>query len=334
MPEALIAREALGVRSESRMLVVDRLAGTWRDSLFRELPSWVGRGDCLVVNNSRVMPARLLGRRRSSGAGAAEVLLTEQVSTRPVCWQALVRPGKRLKVGAAIDFQGAQLEVVGQGENGLRTVEFKGMSEAEATVWIEAQGRIPLPPYMRREDRPDDRERYQTIFAKPRGSVAAPTAGLHFDAAVLEALKRKGAALAQITLHVGIGTFQAVKAERVEDHRMHSERFELSPAAAESVKSADRVLAVGTTSVRTLEHIAAENGGRVAAASGSTEIFIAPGFEFQIVDGLLTNFHLPRSTLLMLVSAFAGRDLIMDAYAHAIREKYRFYSYGDCMLIL
>ncbi len=332
LPKALIAQEPPRIRGESRMLVVDRRAGAWRDASFRELPSLVGRGDCLVVNDSRVLPARLLGRRR--GAGAAEVLLLRQVSARPCRWQALARPGKRLKKGAFIDFQGAALEVVGQGENGLRTVEFKGMSAAEAAAWIEAQGHVPLPPYIRRADRPDDRERYQTVFAKRNGSAAAPTAGLHFDESALAALQRRGAALAPITLHVGLGTFREVKVETVEDHRMHEERFEMSAAAAASVRAASRVIAVGTTSVRVLEHVAAANRGRIEAASGSTGIFITPGFEFRIVDAMLTNFHLPRSTLLMLVAAFAGRGLVMDAYAHAVREKYRFYSYGDCMLIL
>ena len=332
LPRALIAQEPPKARGESRMLVVDRRAGAWRDASFRELPSLVGSGDCLVVNDSRVMPARLLGRRR--GAGAAEVLLLRQVSARPCRWQALARPGKRLQTGAFIDFQGAALEVVGQGENGLRTVEFKGMSAAEAAVWIEAQGHVPLPPYIRRADRLEDRERYQTVFARRNGSAAAPTAGLHFDASALAALQRRGAALAQITLHVGLGTFREVKTETVEEHRMHEERFELPAAAAAAVRSANRVIAVGTTSVRVLEHVAAENRGGIEAASGSTGIFITPGFEFRIVDALLTNFHLPRSTLLMLVSAFAGRGLVMDAYAHAVRERYRFYSYGDCMLIV
>ena len=313
------------------MLVVDRRAGVWRDAAFRELPELVGGGDCLVVNDSRVMPARLLGRR--SGGGSAEVLLVRQVSASPCRWEALARPGKRLKTGAAIDFQDAVLEIVGQGENGLRTVEFKGMSEAEAAAWVEARGHIPLPPYIRRADRPEDRERYQTIFAKRNGSAAAPTAGLHFDESTLAAVRRRGAALAQVTLHVGLGTFQDVKAENVEDHRMHEERFELSAAAAAAVRSAKRVVAVGTTAVRVLEHVAASRG-RIEAASGSTGIFITPGFEFRAVNAVLTNFHLPRSTLLMLVAAFAGRGLVLDAYAHAVREKYRFYSYGDCMLIV
>lgn len=313
------------------MLVVDRRAGVWRDAAFRQLPELVGGGDCLVVNNSRVMPARLLGRRR--GGGSAEVLLVRQVSARPCRWEALARPGKKLKTGAAIDFQDAALEIVGQGENGLRTVEFKGMSEAEAAAWVEARGHVPLPPYIRRADRPEDRERYQTIFAKRNGSAAAPTAGLHFDESTLAAVRWRGAALAQVTLHVGLGTFQDVKAENVEDHRMHEERFELSAAAAAAVRSANRVVAVGTTAVRVLEHVAASRG-RIEAASGSTGIFITPGFEFRAVNAVLTNFHLPRSTLLMLVAAFAGRGLVLDAYAHAVREKYRFYSYGDCMLIV
>ncbi len=334
LPEALIAQEALAVRSESRMLVVDRGAGTWRDSSFRGLPEFIRAGDCLVVNNSRVIPARLLGKRRSEGGGAAEVFLTKPVSQNPVRWQALVRPGKRLKVGSVIDFEGATLLVVAEGDHGLRAVEFSGMSESEATAWIESHGHVPLPPYIRRDDRTDDRDRYQTIFADRKGSVAAPTAGLHFDETVVEALKRKRASIEQITLHVGMGTFQAVNVDRVEDHQMHEEWFEITSESAKAIESADRVIAVGTTSVRTLEHIAAVNEGVLKAATGSTKIVIAPGFEFQIVGGLLTNFHLPRSTLLMLVAAFAGRELTMDAYAHAIREKYRFYSYGDCMLIV
>ena len=319
------------------MLVLDRGAGAWTDSRFRDLPQLLRRGDCLAVNNSRVLAARLLGRRRGpSGTpgGKAEVLLLEPESPGATRWQALVRPGRRLRPGAVLDVGGAEIRVVGQADDGIRIVEFPTIESHGIERLLEECGQVPLPPYIRRGDDAADRHRYQTVFARKEGSVAAPTAGLHFDAPVVDALRKRGASLAEITLHVGLGTFRPVSAERVEDHSMHAERFEVPATTAALLRAARRIVAVGTTSVRALESVAASNGGTIREASGETDLFIRPGFRFQAVDALLTNFHLPRSTLLMLVSAFAGTDLVRAAYEHAVRERYRFYSYGDCMLIV
>ena len=337
MPEELIAQRPLPSRSASRMLVIERRPGTWTDSRFRNLPELLRRGDCLAVNESRVLAARLLGRRRlrSGAPGAkAEVLLLEPESPASGRWRALVRPGRRLRPGAVVDAGGAEIRIAGRAADGVRLVEFPSLDRRGVEQLLAKRGHVPLPPYIRRDDDQADRERYQTVFARKGGSVAAPTAGLHFDARLLDAVRESGATLAPITLHVGLGTFRPVSAIRVENHRMHAERFVVPSEAADALRAARRTIAVGTTTVRALESVAARNDGAIRPASGETDLFIRPGFRFLAVDALLTNFHLPKSTLLMLVAAFAGTELVREAYEHAVREKYRFYSYGDCMLIV
>ncbi len=319
------------------MLVVERRAGAWKDSRFRDLPNLLRRGDCLAVNNSRVLAARLLGRRRlrSGAPGArAEVLLLEPESPDSGRWRALVRPGRKLRPGAVMVSGGVEIRISGQGADGVRIVEFPTLDRRAVEQFLARRGHVPLPPYIRRDDDLADRERYQTVFAREGGSVAAPTAGLHFDSGLLDTVRKSGATLAQITLHVGLGTFRPVSAIRIEDHRMHAERFVVPREAAEALRAARRTIAVGTTTVRALESVAARNAGAIRPASGETDLFIRPGYRFLAVDALLTNFHLPKSTLLMLVSAFAGTALMREAYEHAVRARYRFYSYGDCMLIL
>ncbi len=337
LPESLIAQRPLPQRPASRLLVLDRRSGTWTDSRFRSLPDHVGSGDCLVVNNTRVLAARLLGRRLAAGSGlpggSAEILVLEPSIRGAGTWKALVRPGRRLPPGARVEVAGREVRVMDRLPDGVRIVDFVGLDGAAVERFLEEQGRVPLPPYIRRDDDETDRDRYQTVFASQAGSVAAPTAGLHFDDSLVRAVRDRGAEFAEITLHVGPGTFRPVSAERAEDHRMHSERFEIPRTAAAAVRSARRTIAVGTTSVRALE-TAARAGGAVRPTAGETDLFITPGFRFRAVNALLTNFHLPRSTLLMLVAAFAGRELVLEAYAHAAREEYRFYSYGDCMLIV
>jgi S-adenosylmethionine:tRNA ribosyltransferase-isomerase len=299
----------------------------------------------LVLNDSRVIPARLYARRtvvrdRQEASGLVEVLLTEPAGENS--WRALVKPGKKVSVGEQLEFpsvSGAvelRAEVLERGEFGERLLRFAAVEDFYAV--LERIGHMPLPPYIRREDAEGDRERYQTVFSRERGSVAAPTAGLHFTPHMLEALTARGVEVARITLHVGLGTFAPLRVDRVEDVRLHRERYTLSVAAAEAVnralKEGRRIVAVGTTVVRTLEHCALEAaGGPILPHSGVTEIFISPGYEFRLVGGLLTNFHLPKSSLLMLVSAFAGRERVLTAYAHAVQQRYRFFSYGDCMFL-
>ena len=343
LPEKLIAQAPLANRSASRMLVVDRASGDCRDAGFRDFPSYLQEEDRLAVNNSRVLPARVFGRREGVHAttskkdisGLVELMLLKQVQRDPVRWEALVRPGRRMKVGEVIHFPGGvTATIVSRGEFGLRVVEFSARPE-EFPRWLDATGHMPLPPYIKRSDDLTDRERYQTVYATQTGSVAAPTAGLHFTGEILSELARRKVRKVEVTLHVGLGTFQPVRAEQVEDHPMHPESYEISSEAAELLASARRTLAVGTTTVRLLEHAKrASPSGGIEPGAGETNLFIRPGFEFRAVDALLTNFHLPRSTLLMLVCAFAGREQILGAYAHAVREKYRFYSYGDCMLVV
>ena len=348
----LIAQRPLAERDASRMMVVDRASAGFEDRVFRELPQILKPGDLLVFNNTRVFPARLLGRRRGVTAqtigknnpaarehlsAEIEVLLTRQESENT--WQALVRPGRKVRTGELIEFGGGRLEgeVLGRGLYGIRRIRLTARAGTLDDA-IDRLGHTPLPPYIRRPDEPADRAAYQTVYAKVRGAVAAPTAGFHFTERVLEELRARGVETSEITLHVGLGTFQPVRAERVEDHKMESERFEISDLAASAVNRAldegRRVIAVGTTSVRTLEHVAREHGGRIVPGRGETRLFIYPGFEFKVTRALLTNFHLPRSTLLLLVCAFAGRELTLRAYRHATFERYRFYSYGDCMLLL
>ena len=316
LPPELIASEPLPERSASRMLVVHRDRGVVEHRSFKDLPSFLTPTDLLVLNNTRVVPARFF-----SNDGSREVLRVEPLS--PTLWRCMVKPGKRFRIGHTVeigDSTGTVREIL---ENGDRVIEWT------SPVDENKHGHLALPHYMGREDQPQDRERYQTVFSKAEGAIAAPTAGLHFTPEMLAELPHSF-----VTLHVGVGTFQPVKVDKIEEHQMHSERYIVSPETAERVQQAGRVIAVGTTAMRTLETVARDHDGKIVPASGSTDIFIYPGFEFRAVGALLTNFHLPKSTLIMLVSAFAGKDLIMHAYEEAIRERYRFFSYGDCMLIL
>jgi S-adenosylmethionine:tRNA ribosyltransferase-isomerase len=341
LPESLIAQEPRP-RGTSRLMVVDRASRSWRETTIAALPQVLNAGDLLVVNDTRVFPARLIGRRDPSG-GAVECLLIERVDDTH--WHALVHPGQKLKPGARMAFddparapgvvvRGTVLEREFFGKR-LVTLEAEGAPGLDAAV--DAIGHMPLPPYVHRADTPEDRERYQTIYARVRGSVAAPTAGLHFDAPLLDALDAAGAARAPITLHVGYGTFKPVRVERAEDHRVDREAYDIPAATAERIASARaagrRVVAVGTTTTRALES-AVDETGRVRPGPGATELFIHPGHHFRVVDVLLTNFHLPRSSLLMLVAAFAGRELILDAYREAVSRGFQFYSYGDAMLVV
>jgi S-adenosylmethionine:tRNA ribosyltransferase-isomerase len=341
LPEALIAQTPLADRSASRMLVVDRAKGRWEDCAFTDFPSYLHSGDRLVVNNTKVLPARLFGRRtgihattsKQQPTGLIEVLLLKQVDSAPLRWEALVRPGRKLRSGEKIHFAGGlDATIVGRGERGLRVIEFEETASFFET--LERIGHTPLPPYIKRADETADRERYQTVYANRVGSVAAPTAGLHFTPEILRQIESRGVVRVEVTLHVGLGTFQPVEAAEVAGHKMHAESYEISEAAAAQLRDAPRIVAAGTTTARTLEHAMAGGRGNCRASSGETNLFIYPGYEFRAVDALLTNFHLPRSTLLMLVCALGGKDLILEAYRHAVREKYRFYSYGDCMLVI
>ncbi len=361
LSEDLIAQHPPAERGSSRMLQLDRATGTYIDRVFTELPQLLQPGDLLVLNDSRVLRARLFATRgglatqRSSPSptGQIEVLLTQPLADHPGHndWSALVRPAKKVQAGETLHFhnQGANSEpgltatVLSTGCFGERTLRFAPTGDFHAT--LERIGSLPLPPYIRRDkeqpNTPEDRDRYQTVYSRERGSAAAPTAGLHFTPEILEQLRCRGVEIAYVTLHVGLGTFQPVRAERTEDIRLHAERYTLSPETAAAITRAcnegRRIVAAGTTTTRTLEHIAmeAERAGRsIAAHSGETSIFLSPGHRFRLVQGLLTNFHLPQSTLLMLVSAFAGREAVLRAYAHAVEARYRFFSYGDCMLIL
>jgi S-adenosylmethionine:tRNA ribosyltransferase-isomerase len=324
LPEESIAQEP-APRGESRLLVLDA-EGPDRHRRVADLPRLLRAGDLLVLNDTRVIPARLFGQREGGGGGRMEVLLIEKAGD--VEWEALVRPGRRAKPGTVLRFGELSAEVIEKREDRYR-LRFSEPVEPH----LDRLGHVPLPPYIRRPDREADRERYQTVYARNPGAVAAPTAGLHFTEAILEETAAAGIDVARVTLHVGIGTFRPVSAERVEDHRMDRERYEVGEETAEAIRrtraSGGRIVAVGTTVVRTLESAAL---AAPAGTRGSTELFITPGFRFQAVDVLLTNFHLPRSTLLMLVSAFAGRDRVLAAYEEAVREGYRFYSYGDAML--
>jgi S-adenosylmethionine:tRNA ribosyltransferase-isomerase len=354
LPDELIAQEPLAERSASRMLHLRRDSGEFLDRKFAEFPSLLCPGDLLVLNNSRVFPARLFGRRSGSRAqplsprnpaskdflhGRVEVLLTRQ--TGPFEWQGLVRPGRKIGVGEKVSFgekPDLEAEVIARGPFGERTLRFHPVPDFFGL--LEKLGHVPLPPYIARADRSTDRERYQTVYARPeaRGSVAAPTAGLHFTPAILGRIRDRGVEIAEVTLHVGLGTFQPVHVSNVEEHRMHRESYSISEAAAaqinQALKQNRRIVAVGTTTVRTLEHAVRQNGeSMVCARTAEADIFIYPGFEFRAVSALLTNFHLPQSTLLMLVAAFAGREHVLRAYEHAVEEKYRFFSYGDCMFV-
>ena len=335
LPPELIAQEPLPERDASRLLVLDRRSGeTWHRS-FRDLPALLAPGDLLVVNRSRVIPARLLGR-RARGGEAEILLLRDRGEGR---WEAMVRPGRHLRPGQRVTID-EDLSVVVEsealGQDGRRRVRLLSRRR-DIDGAVERVGHTPLPPYIRRADRPADRERYQTVYARESGSVAAPTAGLHFTVPLLARLAARGVERAEVVLHVGPGTFQPVKAARVEDHRVAPEPYAVPPETAAAMERAraggGRIVAAGTTTVRTLES-AARPDGRVTAGEGETGLVIVPGHRFRAVDALLTNFHLPRSSLLLLVAAFAGREAVLRAYAEAVRERYRFYSYGDAMLIL
>ena len=375
LPEELIAQQPPAERGASRMLVVDRATGAFNDDFFSGFGRHLRRGDLLVLNDSRVIPARLYARRtlrreREKPTGRIEVMLTEPVSPQQLRapslrvssgarvgehepqsaatnqWRALVRPGRKIAIGERLVFPAPtgeivlEAEVLERGEFGERLIEFAPVDDFFAV--LDRIGHIPLPPYIHRDDADADRDRYQTVFAHERGSVAAPTAGLHFTPQMLASLEANGVEVARVTLHVGLGTFAPLRVERVDEVRLHSERYTISQRAADLINSAAcnarRIVAVGTTTVRTLESAALAAAGApgdqlIQPHSGTTEIFISPGFEFRLVGALLTNFHLPQSSLLMLVSAFAGRERVLAAYRHAIEQKYRFFSYGDCMFI-
>lgn len=349
LPEQLIAQQPPSERGQSRMLVMNRATGAFRDSHFSEFPAaLLHPGDLLVLNDSRVIPARLYARRtlrreKEKPTGRIEVMLTEPAGDHR--WHALVRPGRKIAIGEILVFPSSlgaielTAEVMERGQYGDRLLQFEPVDDFYAA--LERIGHVPLPPYIHREDASSDRERYQTVYSRERGSVAAPTAGLHFSSQVLDEISAKGVEIARVTLHVGLGTFAPLRVDRVGDVHLHRERYTITAPAAEAmnraVRDGRRIVAVGTTVVRTLESAALEasRAGRLELHphSGETEIFISPGFQFRLVSALLTNFHLPQSSLLMLVSAFAGRERVLVAYNHAVAARYRFFSYGDCMFV-
>ena len=331
LPEELIAQDPLEDRSSSRLLTLDKETGEVEHHIFKEIVDYLNPGDCLVLNNTRVIPARLLGVKEDTGAGV-EIFLLKRISD--TVWETLVRPGKKLRPGARVVFGDGLLkceieEVVEEG-NRLVRFEYDGIFEEI----LDKLGEMPLPPYITHKLK--DRDRYQTVYAKYDGSAAAPTAGLHFTKELLEEVEKKGVNIAYVTLHVGLGTFRPVKVDNVLEHHMHSESYQVTKEAADLINAAKesghRVICVGTTSCRTIESAADENG-RLKACEGNTEIFIYPGYEFKVLDALITNFHLPESTLVMLVSALAGKEHVLSAYEEAIKERYRFFSFGDCMFI-
>lgn len=335
LPDNLIAQQPLAERDAARMLIVNRAGQKWHDSYFRDLPSQLSAGDVLVLNNTRVFPARLRGKRVPFG-GAVELLLAREVERNS--WEALARPARRLRVGDQIEFADGLLraQVTGSLDNGLRVIAFD--TDENVDDVIDKIGEPPLPPYINRAGGlNEDRNRYQTVYATERGAIAAPTAGLHFAPRTLEAMKTCGVHVVEITLHVGYGTFEPVRVADVRTHKVAAERFSVSDATVRTINHArangKRVVAVGTTTARALES-AASPAGELTAQSGVASLTIIPGYEFRIVDALLTNFHLPKSSLLILVSALAGQKLVLAAYRHAVEEAYRFYSYGDCMLVL
>jgi len=360
LPPELIAQRPLIQRDGSRLLKLDRGSGNTQDRAFQEFPELLRGDELLVLNNARVIPARLFGHRvgvhsqepskatrREHLTGEVEVLLTKQVEAN--VWEALVRPGRKLPVGEGIRFGGAagkegelEAEILTRGELGLRTLRFTSRTAESVQQLLDRLGHIPLPPYIEREDELSDRERYQTVFAKSRGAIAAPTAGLHFTPEIFERIRNRGVEICELTLDVGLGTFQPIHAEKIEEHAMHAEAFEISEETAERIQRAREakrpIIAIGTTVVRALEAAAlraveSKSKSLVMARRDEARLFIYPGFEFRVIDGLLTNFHLPKSTLLALICAFAGKENVMAAYRHAVEAKYRFYSYGDCMFI-
>lgn len=341
LPEGLIAQTPLKDRSSSRLLVVDREKKSYEDKHFTDILDYLSKGDALVLNETKVIPARIIGEKAET-KGAVELLLLKDLGENT--WECLARPQKRLHEGTRVFFGvknpeepedaakliATVLEVLDEGITHVK-FEFSGIF----LEILENLGTMPLPPYIHEQLK--DQSRYQTVYAKNLGSAAAPTAGLHFTPELLQKAEEKGVKIIKVTLHVGLGTFRPVNVEDVTKHKMHTETYEITEEAAKEIEkvreSGGKIVAVGTTTVRTLETVAAKNGGKIVAESGETSIFIYPGFEFKVIDGLITNFHLPKSTLIMLVSAFASKDLILSAYAHAVEEKYRFFSFGDAMLI-
>ena len=355
LPREQIAQRPLDRREASRLLILDRSSGVLEDRLFAEFPSLLRGDELLVFNNARVIPARLFGRRAGVHSqppsratrsehltGKVEIFLTRELDSET--WEALVRPGRKMQVGERVLFGEGELEaeVLSRGRLGLRTLRFFSHNEASISRHFERLGHVPLPPYIERADETSDRERYQTVFAKRPGAIAAPTAGLHFSTEILERIRARGVEICELTLNVGLGTFQPIHGETLESHVMHAESYEIPAETADRIQAARDagrpIVAIGTTAVRALEDAAlraAESGSANLVLSGTAgaRLFIVPGFRFRLVQGLLTNFHLPRSTLLALVCAFAGREHVLAAYKHAVKEGYRFYSYGDCMLI-
>jgi S-adenosylmethionine:tRNA ribosyltransferase-isomerase len=359
LPDELIAQHA-APRGESRLLVLDRATSAVKHSTVRALPSFLQAGDLLVANDTRVFPARLLGHRVPSGGAVECLLLAREPNPDPSdprspipdprsptsdprqTWTALMHPGQKLKPGAIVKFESdaglLMAEVIERQYFGRRRIRLWTEAGQDVDALVDAMGHVPLPPYIHRPDTPDDRERYQTVFAAARGSIAAPTAGLHFDEALVSAIEAAGVPRAAVTLHVGYGTFKPIRTDEVEEHVVDPEPYEISPAAAAAINGAleqgRRVVAVGTTTTRALEDAALRGDGKVRAGRADAEIFIHPGFDFRVISGLMTNFHLPKSSLLMLVAAFAGRERVLAAYEQAVAERYRFYSYGDAMLVL
>lgn len=336
LPEKLIAQEPVTPRDASRMLVLNRVQKTWQDSCFADFPSFIQPNDAVVLNNTKVFPARLIGAKEPSGGQAELFLISER---EPGIWEALVKPARRIGVGAGIKFSGSSLraEVIECLAEGSRLVKLQ--CEGSLEQELERVGQTPLPPYIKRSggSSPDDRKRYQTVYARQRGAIAAPTAGLHFTPGILDEVTERAARLVEITLHVGYGTFEPIRVDEVNEHSVASERYEISHDAATTINESracgGRVVAIGTTTARALES-AVDDAGLVLPRNDFTTLTIRPGYRFRAVQALLTNFHLPESSLLVLVAAFAGRDLVLQAYRHAVAAEYRFYSYGDCMLII
>ena len=332
LPEELIAQDPLEDRSSSRLLKVNKVTGEWEHRIFKDVVEYLQPGDCLVINNTKVIPARLIGEREGTGAKVELLLLKRKEND---VWETLVKPGKKAKPGTKIVFGNGLLtaEVLEVVEEGNRHVKFTYDGIFEEI--LDQLGQMPLPPYITHQLQ--DKNRYQTVYAKYEGSAAAPTAGLHFTQDLLKQIEEMGVTIANVTLHVGLGTFRPVKVDNILEHHMHSEFYQVEPGEAEKInnakKNGNRVICVGTTSCRTVESAADENGF-IKAGSGDTEIFIYPGYKFKVLDGLITNFHLPESTLLMLVSALAGREHVLAVYEEAVKERYRFFSFGDAMLIL
>ena len=333
LPQELIAQDPLSDRSSSRLMVLDKKTGEIQHKIFKDVIDYLNPGDCLVINDTKVIPARLIGEKVGTGAAIEVLLLTRKQDLKDT-WEVLVKPGKKAKIGTQISFGGGKLigEIVDIVEEGNRMIQFTYDGIFEEI--LDELGQMPLPPYI--THRLEDKNRYQTVYAKHEGSAAAPTAGLHFTKELLERIQEKGIEIARVTLHVGLGTFRPVKTENILEHHMHSEFYTVTQEAADKIntarKNGGKIIAVGTTSTRTLESVGTEDG-TVKAGSGWTQIFIYPGYQFKLIDCLITNFHLPESTLMMLVSALAGRDKIMAAYEEAVKERYRFFSFGDAMFI-